>query len=190
MRDTGKFQFFRRSEGVAYLYRAVVVQADDVARPGLLDVGPVLGHEDGGVGEGDVLADSMMPDLHTAGELAGADPQEGDPVAMSRVHVGLDLENKTGKILFVRIHIPGHGGPRTGRRGQFDEAVQQLLDTEIINGAAKKDRCLRGTQVMVVLERVGCPGDELQIIPQFIGLSAEQLVQTRIGKINRYITWL
>jgi hypothetical protein len=42
-----------------------------------------------------------MLDLHPARELAGADAEEGDAVAVGRIHVGLNLEGEAGEGLLV-----------------------------------------------------------------------------------------
>ena len=47
--DTGELERFLVGEGVADLDGAVVVDADDVAGPGLVHVRALLGHEHGGV---------------------------------------------------------------------------------------------------------------------------------------------
>ena len=62
--NAGELQRLLVGEGVADLDRAVVVDADNVARESLFDIGPVLSHEDGGIGKVDLLADTVMSDLH------------------------------------------------------------------------------------------------------------------------------
>ena len=44
------------------------------------------------------LAGAHLPDLHPRLEVAGADAHEGDPVAVPRVHVRLDLEHEAGEV--------------------------------------------------------------------------------------------
>ena len=94
-------KIFTLGEGVADLDGAVVVDADDVAGICLFHVGPVLGHEDGGIGDLHVPSESDVPDLHAAGEFAGTDAEKGDPVPMGRVHVRLDLEDEAGERFLV-----------------------------------------------------------------------------------------
>jgi len=92
--DPGELERLPFGEGVADLDRSVVVDPDDVPGPGLLHVGAVLGHEDRGVGKDDLPSDPVVGHLHPPGELARADPEEGDPVPVGQVHVRLDLEDE------------------------------------------------------------------------------------------------
>ena len=63
-------------------------------------------------GEARGLAGALVDDHHVALELAGAHAQEGDAVAVLRVHVGLDLEDESGERGVVgsdkgtRGHVP------------------------------------------------------------------------------------
>ena len=52
-------------KSVADLNRAMVNDTDDISGPGLLDNGPVLGHEDDRVGNKYVFADAMMANPHS-----------------------------------------------------------------------------------------------------------------------------
>jgi hypothetical protein len=85
----------------------VIVNADNVSRISFFDVGPILGHEDGRIGKGNLFADPVVKDPHSPPELAGADPQESDPVTVAGIHVGLNLKDETRKSLFIRGNVPG-----------------------------------------------------------------------------------
>ena len=77
---------------------------------------------------------------HVAGELARADPHEGHFVAVARVHVALDLENKAGEGGEIRAD-GAHGRVARARRGgMLHEAVQHKLDAEIVDRAAEEHR--------------------------------------------------
>ena len=52
-----------------------------------------------------------MAHLHALAVLARADPHKGNPVAVARVHVGLDFENKATELGFCRIDLPPGGLP-------------------------------------------------------------------------------
>ena len=59
---------------------------------------------------------------------------------MARVHVGLDFEDEAGEAVVRRFDDPaviGHAG--FGRRGEFEEAVEEQLHAEVVAGAAEKD---------------------------------------------------
>ncbi len=147
--DAGELERLFFGEGVADLDGAVVMHANDIAGIGFLDVAAVLGHEDGGVGHVDVLADAVMTQFHAAGELAGTDAHEGDAVAMHRVHVRLDFKDEPGKGLFVGGHLAAGGLPGAGTGGQLDEGVEQFPHTEIVDGATEKDRGLIAFEVFL-----------------------------------------
>ncbi len=56
-----------------------------------------------------------------------------------RVHVGLNLENKTRKRRVLRRNQNTRHHARLGRRRVFQETVEQKLDAEIIEGAAEEN---------------------------------------------------
>jgi len=118
------------------------VDPDNIPGEGLRHIVPVLGHENGGVGQGDLFSDPVVNHFHPPFEFAGADPDKRDPVAMGRVHIGLDFKRETWKGFFVGRHFTGDGHARTRRRCHFDKCIQQFFDTEIIDGAAEKYRRL------------------------------------------------
>ena len=83
--------------------RAVIGDADDVARTGLVGQLAVLREEQDRRVHRDRLAVPGRRQLHAAPERARAQPHEGDPVAMLRVHVGLHLEDEAGDLVAVGI---------------------------------------------------------------------------------------
>ena len=70
---------------------------------GFLGERAVLGEEKFGACRPIGLAGAHMHDLHAARKLAGADPHEGDAVAVVRVHVGLHLEHEPGQRRLVAV---------------------------------------------------------------------------------------
>jgi hypothetical protein len=52
--------------------RSVVVDTYDIPWISLFDIGPVLSHEDGGIGQGNLLVKAMVNDLHPSSEFPGA----------------------------------------------------------------------------------------------------------------------
>ncbi len=113
--NPGELERLPLGKGVADPDRSVVVDADDVARPGLFHVRPVLGHENRRIGDNDLAADPVVERLHPPGKLPRADPEEGYPVAVGEVHVRLDLEDKAGERLLLGRDRPGGRRPRTVR---------------------------------------------------------------------------
>ena len=81
-------------ERVADAHVGGVDQADDVAGERLVDGLALLAEHRVGVLGGERLAGAAVGDDHAALEAPGADPDEGDAVAVGRVHVGLHLEHE------------------------------------------------------------------------------------------------
>ena len=71
VRDAGEGERFTLGEGIADVDRAVIVQADDVARPGLVGLLAVGGHERQRVGDAHLLAE---PHVVAAACRAGRRP--------------------------------------------------------------------------------------------------------------------
>ena len=124
------------AEGVADGEEPRIDQPDHVAGERLLDRLPVLTEEPVRAGEADRPAQARVEDLHVLLEAPGADPQEGHPVAVARVHVRLDLEDEAGEIGVVRRHRaavalargPGAGSSsaRASRKGPMPKLVSAL----------------------------------------------------------------
>lgn len=114
-------------------------EPDDVAGIGHVDGCAFAGEHFAGIGHADDLAGPGVDGLHVAGENAGADAQEGDLVAVVRIHVRLDLENKAGEFGVVRRDDEFARLAGAGRRSVLQKEVEQELDTEIIEGAAEED---------------------------------------------------
>ena len=81
-----------------------IVETNDVAGHGGFHVLPGVGHELGHVRQPQRLAGPFEGHIHSAVKFPGADPHEGDPVAMLGVHVGLNLENEAGEFRGQRVH--------------------------------------------------------------------------------------
>ena len=111
----------------------MIVQANDIARPSLLDSSALVGLEGDGVGNLDRLADAHVTHLHALLVAARTDTQEGDAVAVRRVHVRLDLEDEAGEPILGRRNNALAGGARARRRRVLDEGVEQFLDTEVVD---------------------------------------------------------
>src|SRR4051812_14490394 len=90
--DSRSFLAFIAScgQGVADAQFPMVRDAHHVARIGLHGQSTVLGEEELRGVQADGLARSDQVCLHAAPQPPGADPHEGDAVAMIRVHVRLD----------------------------------------------------------------------------------------------------
>ena len=63
-------------------------------------------------------------------------------VPVGRVHVGLYFKCKPGKRFFIGGYLTGNGSPGFRMGGQFHKGIQHFPDTEIVDGAAEKNRRL------------------------------------------------
>ena len=73
-------------------------EADDVAGPGLVHRLAFVAKQFVRAGQAHLLRGTRVVHRHVALEFAGTNPDERDAVAMLRVHVRLDFENKAGKL--------------------------------------------------------------------------------------------
>src|SRR5699024_12571537 len=67
-------------------------------------------------------------------EHAGADADEGETVAMVRVHSGVDLEHESGERSIDETGVIVLVLPCLGSGGEGDEHVEKLVDAEIEHG--------------------------------------------------------
>ena len=122
-------------------------------------------------------------------ETAGAHLAEGDTGAVVGVNVGRNLEDKAGELVLLGTHCALFclSGARRGR--YTHEAVEQLLNAEVVERAAEEDRCRVGLKI----EAVGAFRDlghrrvdafnHLQVVAQAEGIViANGLLQ--LGRIN------
>ena len=94
-RQAGKLQCFAFGQRVTQLQHAVVGNADDVAcKSGVEQFAP-LAHEAHHRVGAQLFAAAHHLQSHAARELATGHPQKRNPVAVGRVHIGLDLEDHT-----------------------------------------------------------------------------------------------
>ena len=85
---------------------------------------------------------------HVLLEPAGTDPQEGDAIAMPRIHVRLDLEDVGGEARIGRDdQLAVFGLARLRRRRQVDQRAEERLEPEIGQRAAEEHRRLPALQV-------------------------------------------
>lgn len=176
--QAAEVELFALGQGVAYLEGAVVRQADDVARPGLVDGSLALGHELGGAGEAHHLVVAYVVVGRVARELARAHLAEGDARAVVGVDVGRNLEDEAGELGLVGLHDALLGLDGTGAGGYLDEAVEQLLDAEVVQRRTEEHGSHFALEVVVDIELGIDALDELQLAAQAVGqVGADALVQ-------------
>ena len=183
-RDADELQLFAFGKRVAYFEVAGVVQADDIAREGFVDHRFLFGHKCGRRGELDVFAGAYMQVRFIAFENSRTNLQEGDPVAVVRVHVRMDFKEESGQFGFVRVDVALRRMRFPRRRGDVDKTVEQLADAEIVQRAAEENRRDRSGPVTVQFERRIDPFDQFQVVAQMLRERFDVPVDSRIVQFD------
>src|SRR3546814_7026055 len=97
-----------------------------------------------------------MLQLGAALEVAGAQPQEGDAVAVVGVHVGLDLEHEAADLVFGRLHLAALRRLRARRRRHVGDALQQLADAEVVQRRRSEEHTSELQSLMRISYAVFC----------------------------------
>ncbi len=81
-----------------------------------------------------------MQKLHPPFEMPRGEADEGHPVAVLGVHVGLHLEDETGDLGFLRLDLPLGGLLRLRLRPIVAHAGHEFADAEGVDGRTEPDR--------------------------------------------------
>jgi hypothetical protein len=128
----------------------------------------------------DLLACTLNLHAHAAFEAPGANAHEHHAVAMRGIHVGLDLENDTGKILAMRIDLALHRHPRLRRRRDVHKRIQHFAHAEVVDCRAEEHRCLPACQELVAREGGRGRANQVDVMTRPLELRSEALAQRRI----------
>ena len=107
----------RHTQGISDGENTRIKDADDIACVSLVHNFPVLRHDLLRLGQTLLSAALHMVNLHAGGKLAGTDTDKRDTVPVCLVHICLDLEYKSRKLLFHGInqtHVCLTGQRRSG----------------------------------------------------------------------------
>ena len=181
-RQTGELQRLAFGDGVAQLQHAVVGNADDVAGKGLVEQLAALAEKADHRVRPQFLAAAHHLQPHAALEVAAGHAQEGDAVAVRRVHVGLDLEHHAGELGLLRLHHALDGRPRARRRRQVDQRVEHLTHAEVVDRRAEEHRRLAAGQERGFVERRSRFLHQLDLAAGLFVGAAEALLQQRVGQ--------
>ena len=151
--DADDLQRLAFGQRVADPQHAVVGNADDVAGPGLVDDLALAGEEQDRRIDRQHLRRAHLRQLHATAELAAAQAQEGDAVAMVGVHVGLDLEHEARNLGLGRLDRTRLRGLRPWRRRPGGDRVEQFLHAEIVVGRTEEHRRQMASTVAFEIER-------------------------------------
>ena len=169
--DTTEVEVLAAGDGVANLEgTATIGQTDNVAWPALIDNLFLGSHEAGRSRETHLLVEAHMFIIGTALELAGTDLDESDAGTVVGIHVGMNLEDKTREGFFLGLDHALDCSGRTWRRSNLTEAIEQLLDTEVIERRTKEDGSQVTIQISLMVE-VGIDArEEFYVLAQLVGI--------------------
>ena len=131
-RNSLKTEFLaRRAHRISDREDTRVKNTDDVARIRLIHDMPVIRHHLLRLQKSHLLVALHIIDLTVRLKTAGADAHEGKPVPVILVHVCLNLEHKSGKVLLHRIDetLIGHSCQR--RHCHFQEVLQERFHSKV-----------------------------------------------------------
>ena len=120
-----------RAQGVSQAVNPGIEQADDVPGPGFLHGFALVRHELLRLLESNGLVGPAVPHFHAFFKGTADNPHEGQPVPVGGIHVGLNLENKSGEVRFFRRYHALVAFPGQGRRRKAEEPVQEGFNTEV-----------------------------------------------------------
>ena len=157
---------FGGADRVADGIDAGIEHAHDVARVGLGQDLAVAGHQLLGLGQALDPAGLDVAYFHAGVIFTGTDPHKGDSVPVGLVHVGLDLEDKSGKRSFDGIDLPLIRLPGGRGQGHLQEMPQEGLHAEIGQGRSEEDGGQHAGPYPVQVEFGTGAVQQLDLLPQ------------------------
>ena len=127
-------ELFTLCQRITNLKDSIVGQTHDISWPSLIDGRLTLSHKLRGRRETQRFALTNMQIRLIALELTRTHLTERDTGTVVRIDVGSYLEDKTRELRFLRVHITFLSLRRTRTGSNLHEAVQQLLNTKVIQG--------------------------------------------------------
>ena len=140
VRQSGKAHLIFLRQSIAHAQSAVVGNADNVARFRRIGNLAVLREKQDRRVDCNRLAKAGRGQFHAALKRARDLPHKGNPVAVVRVHIGLNLEDEAGHLAIVRRDLAAVGGLRARRRCVFGNRLDQFGHAEILERRAEIDR--------------------------------------------------
>ncbi len=165
---------------------AAIENADHVARKRFLDFGAFTGEELLRLCQPERLLGARQRDRHPRLEAAGADAHEGDPIAVLRIHVRLDLEDEAGELRVGRLDLAApvdRARQRPRRHGE--EVVQERFDAEVGERRAEEHRRERPVADRLLVPRMARGLEQVEFVLQGgDGLAADRVGQRAVGERN------
>src|SRR5262245_6870581 len=141
---------------------ARIDQSNNVAGVSHLDRLALAAEEPVSPGGSDRLAETAVGHHHVLREPARTDADERHAIAMTRVHVRLNLEHESGEPLVGRLHDTRIARAFLWWRRDLDERLKERFEAEVGQRAAKEHRRLPPCAVLREIERRTRFADDLQ----------------------------
>jgi hypothetical protein len=123
---------------------------------------------------------AQVPHLHPRLVTAGTNAEERDPVAVPRIHVGLDLEHEAGERGLAGCDDPAAAVAGLWRRCPVDQRLQDFLHAEVVDPGAEEDRRLPAGEKRVERKRRARAADEIDVAADRRHLVRKQRIEPRI----------
>ncbi|MNY26599.1 hypothetical protein D3C86_1604560 [compost metagenome] len=105
---------------------------------------------------------------HSALKFAGANTQEGDPIAVCRIHVSLNLEHISAEFLVRWLDKSRCTLTRLRLRCKLQEVLQESLYPEVIDRTTEEDRCQFPTSYLLIVKRIPSNIKQFYILAQLV----------------------
>ena len=119
-----EMQFLSGSQRIPYLKVPGIRQTDNITRERLIHHFFLLSHESRRATETHHLTETYMLIVRVTLKTTGTNLHKSDTTAMVRVHIRMDLENKAGEIILIRVYHTLYRMDRTWRGSDTDKAIQ------------------------------------------------------------------
>src|SRR5262249_45293954 len=141
---------------------ARIDESDDVAGVSHLDRLAIAAEEPVSSRRSDRLAQAAVGHDHVLREATRTDADERHAIAMTRVHVRLNLEHESGEPVVGRVHYAGIARAFLWGRRDLDERLKEWFEAEVGQRAAKEHRRLPPRAVLLEIERRTGFADDFQ----------------------------
>ena len=158
----------------------VVVNTDDVTGIGRIHMHAFIGHKGERIGNLHLTVFADMAHLHAGAVAARADTEKGNTVAVARIHIGLNLEDKTCEGLFRGLNPAYAAVTGLGRRRPLHQGLKHILNTEVIHTGTEKDGALITGEKLIKVKGVACALNEFNGLSDVGHFHRKQCVKSRI----------
>jgi len=178
-------EFLALGECIANLEDLIVGQPDDIARIGFVDGALALRHKLCGRRKSYGLAEAHVLVGVIALKLAAADLAKCDAGAVVGIDIGSNLEDEAGKFGLLGLDDTLFSLRWAWGRGYLDEAVEEFLDSEIVERRAEEYGRDIGGAVSRDVKLGIDTADELEILTQLLRI-AFAYVLLQVGGVDVY----